>query len=169
MNTQMIHPMLVHFPIALILVGFLFSTIAVIWGRSSKSPRKGAVRTGASSAHGAAKAGASCCGVDSERLWCVEKCGFWMLGLGAISALVALCSGYVFTNAMPGVTGEIRTTHASFALMSMVVAMIAAGIYAYYIYGRKRNEQVKFIGYILYAVAVVLIAITGHLGGSMVF
>lgn len=145
----MIHPMVVHFPIALILVGFLFATITLFCGKCCKT----------------------CCASTSDggRPSCMEKVGFYLLTLGSLSALVAIVVGYAFTEQMEGMMGDMRTTHALMAMASMVVALIACAIYAYYIYSTKKVRQVLYIGYILYVIAAVLIAITGHLGGEMVF
>lgn len=148
-TTQMIHPMLVHFPIALILVGFLFATITLFCGKCCKKC--------ATSDHG------------KSSVSCMEKVGFYLLTLGSLSAVAALAAGYLFTKEMVGVMGEMRTTHASMALAAMVVAIIACAIYAYYIYSTKKVRQVLYIGYALYVIAAVLIGITGHLGGEMVF
>lgn len=149
-TTQMIHPMLVHFPIALILVGFLFATVTLFCGKCCKK-----------------------CATDSDHskysVSCLEKVGFYLLTLGSLSAVAALIAGYVFTEEMVGVMGSMRDTHSSVAIAAMVVSLIACAVYAYYIYSAKKVRQVLYIGYVLYLIAAVLIGITGHLGGEMVF
>lgn len=154
MNTQMIHPMLVHFPVALLIIGFLFISLAMFCKRCSATASKSSTPLATRK-----------CGNAS----CVEMTGFWLLGLGAISACVALLSGYVFTHEMLGLSGQNRETHAAFALITTVVAVIAFGIYAYYMYTPKKVAQIRWIAYVLYIGVAVLISITGHLGGSMVF
>lgn len=145
MNSSMIHPMLVHFPIALIIVGFLFATLALLCKKC---------RT------------VSCDGVDDKRKNCLLKTTFWILSLGALSALIAVCSGYVFTNPMEGLMGTMRQTHICYALTATILSCVAALLYGVFLYTNKNTQK---IGYIIYLLAVVMIGLTGHLGGAMVF
>lgn len=143
MLTKFIHPAIVHFPIALIITGFLFASLSLFCKGKCQAAEQGTKP-------------------------CVLKCAFWILSLGALSALAAILTGFVFTTAMEGVAGTMRATHAAFAMSATGVSLCAAVVYGVVLY-TKRMANLQLVGYTLYAVAVVLIAITGHLGGKMVF
>ena len=63
-NTAHLHPIVVHFPVALITVGFLAEIVSLFF--------------------------------KSEK--CLSKTGFYLLILGAISAMVAWGTGQLFTD-----------------------------------------------------------------------
>lgn len=140
-----LHPMVVHFPIALLVVGFGFATLAMF----------------------CKKCNAVGC-TDPTKPSCVQKVAYWLLSLGALSGAAAVLSGIVFTNEMVGPLGSLRNTHEVLAISTTVVALIAAGVYTYYIY-KARIAQVQVIGYALYALAALLVSVTGHYGGLMVY
>lgn len=141
-----IHPMIVHFPIALVIVGFAFATLAMFCKKCS------------------------CQGVQDQscKASCVSKVGYWLLALGSLSAVAAVLSGMFFTSEMTGPMGRLRDTHEMLAIATMIVGLITSGVYTYYIY-KARIPQVQIIGYVLYLVTVVLVAVTGHYGGTMVY
>lgn len=137
--------MVVHFPIALLVVGFGFATLSMF----------------------CKKCNAVGC-TDPTKPSCIEKVAYWLLSLGALSGVGGVMSGMLFTSAMEGPMGALRATHQLLAISTTVVALIAAGIYTYYIY-KARIRQVQVIGYALYAVATLLVCITGHYGGLMIY
>lgn len=143
-TNSMYHPMLVHFPIALLIVGFLFATISMLCKCSKK---------------------VQC---ESKKPSCMERSGYWLLVLGSLSALVAVLSGVIFTNPMTGFMGELRTTHMMIAFATTAVAVIASVIYSVYMYG-KQNKYIRIVAFILYLAAFALVAITGHYGGMMAY
>lgn len=142
MTTSMFHPMLVHFPIALLIVGFLFATIAMFCKCCKKEQ------------------------CDVSKPSCMERSGYWLLVLGALSALVAVLSGVIFTNPMSGFLGELRTNHMILAFATAAVAVVASVIYSIYIYG-KQNKCLRTTAFILYLIAFALVAVTGHYGGMI--
>lgn len=91
---------------------------------------------------------------------------FLVLALGSISAVVAIISGYIFTPVMEGVMGTMRQTHICYAFTATILSCMATAFYAAYIF---KNRKTQIIGYVIYLIAVVMIALTGHLGGGMVF
>lgn len=144
---QNLHPMVVHFPIALLLVGFLFASLSIFCKKCNKME----------------------CSTDSTKPSCIQKTAYWLLALGALSAAAAVTTGFLFTNTPSvGPLVQLHNTHIMFAVSTMVVALIAAGIYTYYIY-KAHTKQVLAIGYTLYVICAVLVAITGHFGGEMVY
>lgn len=141
-----IHPMIVHFPIALVITGFLFATIALFCKRCSCSVGQ----------------------APSDKASCVSKVGYWMLALGTLGAIGAVLSGFFFTSDMTGPMERILNTHQLLAISTLIVGFIASGVYTYYIY-KARLKPVEYIGYALYFATVVLVSITGHYGGTMVY
>lgn len=91
---------------------------------------------------------------------------FMILSLGAISALVAILSGFVFTNSMVGMMEMMRQSHLCYALIATILSIIASVLYGIHIYTSKNCQ---LVAYIIYVAAVVMISVTGHLGGQMVF
>ncbi|MEG1607158.1 MAG: DUF2231 domain-containing protein [Mucinivorans sp.] len=148
MSSSMFHPLLVHFPIALLLVGFIFVTIAIFGRLKCKN---------------------TCAVTESANPCCIERAGYWLLVLGTLGAIASVLSGLFFTTAMDGMMGQKRDIHQLFAVMTMSVSIISAAVLTYHTYGKKKSCGVFWIGYILYAVVAVLVSITGHLGGMMVY
>lgn len=142
---MIIHPVVVHFPIALLIVGFLFATLSVFCKKCNKID---CTQTGKPS--------------------CIQKVAYWLLLLGALGAVGAVLSGTFFTHSMTGPLGELRDTHQMLAISTMTVSLIAAAVYTYYIY-KAPTKEVLTIGYILYVVSVILVSITGHYGGEIVY
>lgn len=132
--------MLVHFPIALIITGFLFASAAIFCKK--------------------------CCQVEEKRKNTMLMAAFWLLALGSLSAIVAIISGYVFTPVMEGVMGTMRQTHICYACTATILSCLAAAFYAAYIFTGRKTQ---IIGYVIYLLAVIMIGATGHLGGAMVF
>ncbi len=136
-----IHPIIVHFPIALLITGFGLMTLSLLF-------RKG----------------------DSTRLlsgFNLYAAAYYLLVLGALSVVVALCSGYFFTQPMAGPLGDMRQTHFEMAAITAVVSLLAAVVYT--VYAIKQRRSWFIVGYALYLIAVVLIGYTGHLGGQIVY
>lgn len=146
MDTSTFHPMMVHFPIALLLVGFLFATLALFCKKCNSV--------------------SDCNGTKPS---CILKVGYWLLALGALSAAASVTTGALFTTEMEGIMGQLRDTHQALAFTTMIVSLIAAAIYTYFIYKAPKVVQVHYIGYALYVVAAVMVGITGHYGGMMVY
>lgn len=138
--------MVVHFPIALLIVGFAFASLTLVCKKCTKSD----------------------CSLDDNKPSCVQKVSYWLLSLGALSAVVAILTGLFFTNEMQGPLGTMRDTHALLAGATTITALIAAAVYTYYIY-KAHTKPVLFIGYSLYVICTILVAITGHYGGEMVY
>lgn len=55
------------------------------------------------------------------------------------------------------------------AISTLVLSLITSFIYIFYIFKARGNNAVHWIAYILYAASVVMVSITGHYGGMMVY
>lgn len=146
MNTTLFHPMLVHFPIALLIVGFLFATIGMFCKKCRKKECE-----------------------PTDKPSCIMRAGVWLLMLGTLGAIASVASGAVFTEPMEGLMGAKRELHATFAVATVIVSVLCSLVLAYGIYAKKRRCSVMIVGYVLYIVAFLLVSYTGHLGGLMVY
>jgi uncharacterized membrane protein len=134
-STDHFHPMIVHFPVALIMVGFLAETAALV---IKKEP-------------------------------CLAKTGYYLLLLGALSALAAYLTGQFFTGEMSGAAGEVREEHELLALMTMLSMVVNAIFRSYLIIGKKETATLRWTSYLLYLGSAILVSITGFLGGTLVY
>ena len=133
-NSTHFHPMLVHFPIALLTAGFLFDLFSMFL---KKEP-------------------------------CLSKAGFWLEILGMAGALFAFGTGYFFTSPMEGDSGIMRDKHELFATLALISVIIAVLCRIAAIYLKKDSLMVRYALLGLFFFSVVLISITGFLGGSLV-
>ena len=128
--------MVVHFPIALILTGFLADVGSLFF--------------------------------KSER--CLSKAGFYLMVLGAVSAIAAWTTGQLFTNE-PG-QGEILSIfekHETGAIITMILMIIGAGLRIYLVRSKKEDSGLKWIVFVIYLLAVGTVSFTGLMGGTMVY
>jgi uncharacterized membrane protein len=135
-NTAHFHPIVVHFPVALILVGFLAEVLSLVF--------------------------------KNEK--CFSKTGFYLLILGAVSAIVAWSTGQLFTTEpTQGAVVEIFNKHETFALITMLL-MITGSVFRIFLVIRKKEEtSLKWIAFGIYFLAFAAVTFTGHLGGTMVY
>jgi uncharacterized membrane protein len=134
-STSHFHPMLVHFPIALVLFGFIFDAISLFF---KKEP-------------------------------CLSKSGFYLLLVGTLSGIAAWLSGILFTSDLSGAAGEIKETHELLALLTVITLVITSALRIYLKVKNKENSNAKWLAFILYAVATLLVSATGFFGGTLVY
>lgn len=135
-TTTDFHPMIVHFPIALILTGFLADVVSLF--------------------------------LRSEK--CLSKAGFYLMVLGAVSAIAAWTTGQLFTNE-PG-QGEILSIfgkHETGAIITMILMIIGAGLRIYLVRSKKEETSLKWVVFVIYLLAVGAVSFTGLMGGTMVY
>ena len=129
------HPMLVHFPIALVVFGFVADFASLIFKKEA----------------------------------CLSKAGFYMLIVGTLSALLAVLTGVFLTSAMSGTAGEVKDTHALFALITLGLLTLTSLIRIFMLVKHKENTNLKWVAFILYALAVLAVSLTGFYGGTLVY
>jgi uncharacterized membrane protein len=135
-NTTHIHPMIVHFPVALITVGFLAEVVSLFF--------------------------------KSEK--CLSKTGFYLMVLGALSAIVAWSTGQLFTS--EPTQGEIVSVfqkHETGALITMITMIIGAIFRTWLVMQKREETKLKWIGFGFYLIAFIAVTITGFMGGTMVY
>ena len=132
--TEHIHPMLVHFPIALVMIGFLADLASLI----------------------------------IKKELCFPKISFYLLIIGTLGALAAVTTGYFFTSEMSGAAGDVRETHELLAFATLLLLIITS-VLRIILLRKPDNKGLKWSAFILYAIAAVLVSITGAMGGTLVY
>jgi uncharacterized membrane protein len=135
-NTAHFHPMIVHFPIALITVGFLADVVRLFF---------------------------------KNEKW-LSKAGYYLMLLGALSAVAAWSTGQLFTTEpVQGEIVKVFTRHESAAMATMIF-MVAGSVFRIWLVSKKREEtQLKWIAFVLYFLAFAAVTYTGFMGGTMVY
>ncbi len=134
-STSHLHPMLVHFPVAILMIGFIAVLAAMFFKKEA----------------------------------CLSVAGFYLLIIGALSALAAYLTGQYFTSEMTGGAGEIKELHELFASITMWTALANAGFWIFLKYAKKENTSLKWIVLALYAISAISVSITGFYGGTLVY
>ena len=128
--------MIVHFPVALITVGF-FAEVVSLFCKSEK---------------------------------CLSKTGFYLMVLGAISAIVAWSTGQLFTNEpTQGEIVRVFENHETGALITMILMIIGSAFRIYLMIRKKEETQLKWIAFGFYFLAFAAVTFTGFMGGRMVY
>jgi uncharacterized membrane protein len=134
-DTSHFHPMLVHFPIALVVFGFLADLGNLLF---RKEP-------------------------------CLSKTGFYLLIVGTLSALVAWLTGLLFTADLSGSAGDVKETHELFAWLTLGTLIVTSVIRILMLYRKSENTKLQWLAFILYALAMIFVSITGYYGGTLVY
>lgn len=133
-NSAYFHPMLVHFPIALVTVGFFFELLSVV----------------------------------SKKESCFQKISFYLLIAGTLTAIASVFTGMTLTFPMQGAADQARSTHAFFALLTLIVLIITL-ILKLIILRKADDKPLWWIYFMLYGVAVLLVCSTGLVGANLVY
>ena len=134
-DTTHFHPMLVHFPIALTMVGLLFEIVRFFFCKTeSKLP-----------------------------------CGEALLYLATVSAVFALLAGFFFTAQLSGKPLEMRNIHLILGIISTVSLLLTSFFYLVARFGKQEEKIFPVTGLLLYAFSVLLIGVTGFVGGKLVY
>jgi uncharacterized membrane protein len=128
--------MIVHFPVALITIGFL-AEVASLFFKSEK---------------------------------CLSKTGFYLMVLGALSAIVAWITGQLFTNEpTQGEIVKIFSRHETGALITMILMIIGSTFRIWLTVKKKEETKLKWISFGFYLLAFAAVTYTGLMGGTMVY
>ncbi|OFY10633.1 MAG: hypothetical protein A2X11_13475 [Bacteroidetes bacterium GWE2_42_24] len=100
---------------------------------------------------------------------CLSKTGFYLLIAGTLSAILALLTGLFFTSEMSGSAGEIQETHELFAWVTLGLLIVTALIRLFLTVKKREKSNLKWIAFVLYALASVSVSITGFYGGTLVY
>lgn len=130
-----LHPMLVHFPIALVVFGFAVEFASLIFKKEV----------------------------------CLSKAGFYLLLGGTLSALFALLAGVFLTSEMSGTAGEVKDTHEIFAWITLVILTLTSLLRIFILVKHKENTNLKWVAFVLYALAFISVGLTGLYGGTLVY
>lgn len=130
-----IHPMTVHFPIALLLVGFVAEVIYLFFSK--------------------------------DRLF--SEASFWLLSIGTVAAVASYASGAFLTGDLRGAAGVQQNTHEFYAEITVISALICTVFKIYLKAESKENTPLKWIAFVIYAVAAISVGITGYHGGVLVY
>ena len=135
-DTSVLHPMIVHFPIALILAAFLADLLAITMSKDA----------------------------------CYSRTALYLMLTGALGAAAAFISGKLFTEEpSEGAIVGIFSQHETMALVTLVVILIGAALRFYAVLQKKDGGMWRWIIFGFSAVGAISVAITGHLGGTMVY
>jgi uncharacterized membrane protein len=130
-----IHPMLVHFPIALVVFGFAADIFSLLYKKEA----------------------------------CLSTCGFYLLLIGTLSALITLLSGIFFTSDMSGSAGEIMETHELFAWTTVGILIVTSVLRVLMKTKNNESTKLKWTAFVLYGIAAISVSITGFFGGTLVY
>jgi uncharacterized membrane protein len=135
-NTSHLHPMIVHFPIALITAGFLADVVYLFF--------------------------------KDEK--CLSKTGFYLMVLGALSALAAWSTGQLFTNEpAQGEIVKVFEKHETGALITMIIMLTGAALRIFLVMKKKDETNLKWLVFGLYLLGFAAVTFTGFMGGTMVY
>lgn len=134
-DTSHIHPMLVHFPIALLLLGILLEAVSLYKPGKFNHP-----------------------------------CGEILLYFATLSAILAATAGSFFTpNFTVAKLAQAKNIHSTFAGITVTLLCVTSAFYvAKYIF-RQYAPSIRRAGFLFYLLAAVAVAITGFLGGVLVY
>jgi uncharacterized membrane protein len=135
-NTAHFHPMIVHFPIALITAGFVADVVSLFF--------------------------------KNEK--CLSRAGFYLMVLGALSAVVAWGTGQLFTvEPAQGEIVKVFQRHETGGLITMILIVIGSAFRIWLVAQKKDETQLKWIAFGLYFLAFAAVSFTGFMGGTMVY
>ena len=133
--TSHFHPMLVHFPIAIVAVGFLAELTSVF----------------------------------IKKEICLSTIGFYLLIFGTLCAVLAWLTGIFFTADMSGSADKIKETHELFAWITLGLLIVTSVLRIFQQFRNIKNNKLKWISLVLYALAAVSVSVTGFFGGNLVY
>jgi uncharacterized membrane protein len=135
-DTAHLHPLIVHFPVALIITGFFTEVLSLFFNK--KAP------------------------------W-LTNVSFYLMILGTLGAIAALLTGELFTSELTGPAGELKERHELFAMITMIVMIVASLLKIYLVWKKKETGFMKWLVFSLYGIAAITVGVAGFLGGTIVY
>jgi uncharacterized membrane protein len=128
--------MIVHFPIALITVGFVADVVSLFF--------------------------------KNEK--CLSRAGFYLMVLGALSAIVAWGTGQLFTvEPLQGEIVKVFSRHETGGFITMIIIVLGSAFRIWLVVRKKDETQLKWIVFGMYFLAFAAVTFTGFMGGTMVY
>lgn len=134
-SLEHIHPMVVHFPIALILAGYMTEFIYLFF----------------------------------KKLPILKEFHFWLLAAGSLSAFAAYFSGAFITPSVPPEATAVFSRHEFFAELTVFTTLVNTALLLYLKLEKKDETRLKWLAFIMNTLTVILLFITGHYGGILVY
>ncbi len=101
---------------------------------------------------------------------CLSRAGFYLMVLGALSAVVAWGTGQLFTvEPLQGEIVKVFGRHETGGLVTMILIVIGSAFRIWLVAQKKDETQLKWIAFGLYFLAFAAVSVTGFLGGTMVY
>jgi uncharacterized membrane protein len=101
---------------------------------------------------------------------CLSKTAFYLMILGTLAAIVAWSTGHLFTNQpSQGAIMQVFGKHETGGLITMVLMILCSAFRIYLIIARKEETSLKWVAFGIYFLGFSAVAITGYLGGAMVY
>jgi uncharacterized membrane protein len=102
---------------------------------------------------------------------CLSKFGFWLMILGTLAAIAGFLSGEYFTSNFGPETpqGLLKEQHELWAKITMWIMIFATALRVYLVIAKKDKSPLKWVVFVLFAVAAGAVGYTGFMGGSLVF
>ncbi len=141
--------MVVHFPVALLITGFLFATLAMLLCKKSENNEQ------------QCNSKTEC----AKKRCCIQNIGYYLLILGTLGAAAAFITGSLFAT----LQSPIRPVHSNLAFWTLCFAVVTSVVSTLYQYKYTQSKILKNISYILYLLVAILVGITGHYGGLIVY
>jgi uncharacterized membrane protein len=94
--------------------------------------------------------------------------GYYLEVIGMLAVIAAWGTGYFFTAELTGDAGALRERHELFATLTLFAIIVATLFRMVVVYLNKQETRLKFASLSLFAIAFVLVLITGYLGGTLV-
>ncbi len=93
----------------------------------------------------------------------------YLVVFGAVAAIISWATGQLFTAPMEGSAGEVAETHELLATITMIVSVITALLYTWYLLKPPAGFNMRWIVFVMYCLTGIAIGMTGFFGGNLVY
>lgn len=153
-DTNHLHPMTVHFPIALILLGFMFDLLSMFFNKKEPCLSK--------------------FGFWLMILGTLAAVAGYLTGeFFTAETTEGVITSEMFKNAFvkPSLLNfsDMKEIHEIFAKTTMFIMIAASCIRIFLVLRKKEHSKLKWLVFGLFFIAVITVSLTGLLGGSLVY